>query len=331
LGPSPEDRLLSALLCLRESDAPAARAALDSGPLPRDEPLVHDAERRLREAQEARREAVEERREQALARYHLALRDGREGGDPERLARRIGRLLSEDADVLTADEVQELRRLRDERLAEASSLRGPSLDELLRPNALEELPAGRVRLRYDFAEPRPGGFDRGAWIADRQGYVALRYARSDEELLATPGPSLVLREPVRVQNDAIDVRLRLAHQPDAPAELVLLTVAGFHVALCGPRNGRPARCHVDTGDPAQVVARARAGEGREIGLPGPGQPFELRVTVTRARGVVAVEVDGRGRFNAQLPAPRGDLGDRLIALRSFEPVRLLGAVIEVGR
>ncbi len=329
LGAGAEDRLARALLRLREGEPTAAREALNSGVLPREEPLVADAERRVRQALEARRDAVQERRALAQERYHLALREGREGQDPERLGKRIERLLREDAEFLTPDEVQELRRLRDERLAEAAP-KPPSLDDLLRPNVLEPLAGGRVRLRYEFDRPRAGGFDSGAWISDGQGWIALRYALSDDEVLARIGPNIVLREPVQVQNDPIDLRLRFQHRPDAPPELLLVSCAGFHVVLVGSSGGRSARCLVDTGDPAQVVARARKGEGRDVSGPGPGQAFELRVTVSRARGVATIEIDGRRPFDVQRPAPRGDMGDRLIAVRSFEPVRLLAATIEVA-
>jgi hypothetical protein len=329
IGATPDDRLLAVLFRLREGRVRAARDALDAGALPRDEPLVTDAEERLRGALDAGRRAADEEREGALARYRLALREGREGADPARFAKRVEKILREDADLLSADEVTELRRLRDDLLAEVA-LAPPALEELLRPNAHALLSDGRVRLRYDFDAVRPGGFDPGSWIREGQGLVSLRNALSDEELVSRPGPSLVLREPANVHNEPVDVRFRLQPKPGAPPNLLLASVCGFHVVVAAGRVGRPARVLVDTGDPAELVARARAGEGTLAALPAGGAAWELRVVATRARGIVAVEIEGGRVLSEQRPVPRGDLGDRVVALRSFEPLRLLTATIEVA-
>ncbi len=310
---TPDDRLLAVLFRLREGETNAAREGLDAGALPRDE----------------RRGQADGERDAALARYHLALREGREGTDPARLAKRIEKILREDSGLLQADQIQELRRLRDERLAELTPP-APSLEDLLRPNALQVLSNGRVRLRYDFESAKPGGFDPGSWIRDGQGLVSLRYALSDEDLLARPGPSLVLREPVSVQNESVDVRLRFQPKPDAPPDLLFVSVCGFHVVVAAGRVGRPARLLVDTGDPAQLVAKARAGEGTLVAPPRGGPGFELRVVVTRARGIARVELDGRPVVVEQRPVPRNELGDRLVAVKSFEPLRLVGATVEVA-
>jgi serine/threonine-protein kinase len=328
IASTPDDRLLSVLFRLREGETAAARDGLDAGALPRDDPLVADAERRVQEALETRRSLADGERDAALARYHLALREGREGTDPARLAKRIEKILREDAALLESDQIQELRRLRDERLAELTPP-VPSLEELLRPNSFQTLPGGRVRLRYDFAGAKPGGFDPGSWIREGQGLVSLRNALSDEELLARPGPSLVLREPAIVQTEPVDVRLRFQPKPDAPADLLLVSVCGFHVVVVAGKQGRSSRLLIDTGDPAQLVARARArdGEGALIGTRG-GAGFELHVTVARSRGIATVEIDGK-RVVEQRPVPRNDLGDRLISVKSFEPLRLVSATIEV--
>jgi hypothetical protein len=274
-----------------------------------------------------RRQQADGERDAALSRYHRALREGREGTDPARLAKRIEKILREDSGLLQVEEIQELRRLRDERLSELTP-NTPSLEELLRPNTFETLSLGRVRLRYDFAAARTGGFDPGSWIREGQGFVSLRDALSDEELISRPGPTLVLREPAVVQSEPVDVRLRFQPKPDAPPNLLLVTVCGFHVVLAAGKQGRPSRLLVDVGDPAQLVARARAGEGTLVGQPRPGVPYDLRIVVTRSRGIAMVELDGR-RIHEQRPVPRNELGDRLISVKSFEPLRLVSATIEV--
>jgi len=329
IASTPDDRLLAVLFRLREEQTNRAREGLDAGALPRDEPLVADAEERVQRALDERRGQADGARDAALSRYHMALREGREGTDPERLAKRIERILREDAGLLQADQILELRRLRDDRLAELTPA-VPSLEELLRPNAYQVLAGGRVRLRYDFEAAKLGGFDPGSWIRDGQGLVSLRYSLSDEDLLARPGPSLVLRDPAAVQTEPVDVRLRFQPKPDAPPDLLVVSVCGFHVVLAAGRVGRPARLLVDTGDPAQLVAKARAGEGILVAPPRGGPGFELRVLVARSRGIATVEIDGRRIVVEQRPVPRNDLGDRLVAVKSFEPLRLVGATIEVA-
>ncbi|MBL8861786.1 MAG: protein kinase [Planctomycetes bacterium] len=329
LASTPDDRLLGVLFRLREGRTREARDGLDAGALPRDEPLVADAEERVRASLAERRSEAEAVREAALARYRLALREGREGTDPARLAKRIERILREDSGALSAEEVSELRRLRDERLAELAPP-SPSVEELLRPNVFTALGGARVRLRYDLDALKPGGLDPGTWIRDGQGRVSLRYALSDSDLLSRAGPSLVLREPLEVQSEAVDVRFALQPRADAPPDLLLASVCGFHVVIAAGRAGKPSRVLVDTGDPAQLVARARAGEGREVASVRPGVAYDLRVVATRARGVVLVELDGRRVALEQRPVPRNDLGDRLVALRSFEPLRLVTLTVEAA-
>jgi hypothetical protein len=324
---TPDDRLLRVLFRLREGDPSGARDALDSGALPRDEPLVTDAERRVQQALDVRRDAITEQQERARDRYHLALREGREGTDPERLARHVERLLREDASFLTQEEVQELRRLRDDRLAELQPPT-PSLEDLMRPNALEKLPSGRVKLRYDFSSLRLGGFDTGTWIQEGKGVVSTRPALSDEEFVSRAAPNLVLREPLHVQGqgDAVDVRLTFQPKPDARPDLLLVSVCGFHVVTIPGRDGRPARVVVETGDPSSVVAKARALEEKQL-TPRGGQEFELRIQVTRSRGIATVELDGKQLASVQRPV-RTESGNRLVAVRSFEPLRLVSATIE---
>jgi hypothetical protein len=96
------------------------------------------------------------------------------------------------------------------------------------------------------------------------------------------------------------------------------------------KQGRSSRLLIDTGDPALLVARARTrdGEGALIGTRG-GAAFELHVTVARSRGIATVEIDGK-RVVEQRPVPRNDFGDRLISIKSFEPLRLVSATIEVA-
>ncbi len=116
-------------------------------------------------------------------------------------------------------------------------------------------------------------------------------------------------------------------------QLLAVSVCGFHVVLVAGPAGRPARLFVDAADLAQLVAKARAGErtgdGRLVAARGTSA-FELRVVVNRSRGIATVDIDGRQVVVEQRPVPRNDPGDRLVAVKSFEPLRLIGATIEVA-
>jgi hypothetical protein len=326
------DRLLRALLFMREGDVALARATVNGGPLPRNDPLVTDLEERLRVDLEHVQEVQGERRAAALERLRLVRREARDGASGPGQMKRIEGLLADSTEVLTDEEVRELRRLRDDWYA--SRQKGPpepTVASVFGPTILEELTPTRVRLRYVFDTPRVGAFEPGAWIPEGIGWSAVRYAKNDEDLLTRPSPTLFLKEPLRIQSEPLDVRLRLDQRPDTPPDLVLVSCAGFHVAFMFANDGTRGRCLVDTADPARVVARARNGEGKEIGGWKIGSALELHFLARRASGVILVDVDGKRVDEFQRPVPRADPASATLQVRSWQPMRLLSATIEAAR
>ena len=329
---TPADRLLRALFLMREGDVLGARASLNAGPLPRDEALVADIEARLRLELEHLQAAEGERRGEALELLYLVRRENQGGTSGEALEKRIERLLQEYGDVLGDEEIRELRRMRDERFGTSTTPAGDlTAAQVFRPANAEELPGPRVRMRFDFDGATAGAFESGSWIPEGSGWSGLRYARSDEELLSRPCPTLALKDPLRVQSDPIDVRIKFDQLPDAPAELLFVSCAGVHVALSFQADGTKGRCFVDTTDAAAALARSRAGEGKECAGWKPGAPLEVRLLIYRARGVAVVDLDGKRIGEFQKPAPRGDASSSKLEIRSWEPVRLRSVTIEASR
>lgn len=326
------DRLLRALFIMREGDAVRARATVNGGPLPKNDALVTDLEERLRGDLEHVQEAAGERRAAALERLRLVRREARDGSRGDGQVKRIEGLLADSSEVLTDDEVRELRRLRDDWYAQ--NPRAPveaSVASVFAPTVLEELTPTRVRLRYVFDTARAGAFDPGTWISEGIGWSAVRYARSDEDLLSRASPTLPLREPLRIQSEPLDVRLRMDQRPDTPPDLVLVTCAGFHAAFAFTSDGQRGRCVVDTGDPARVVARARNGEGKEIAGWKIGSAIELHFLLRRASGAMLIDIDGKRVDEFQRPVPRADPAQATLQIRSWQPLRLLTATIEASK
>ncbi|MDZ4774868.1 MAG: serine/threonine-protein kinase [Planctomycetota bacterium] len=329
---STSDRLMRALFFMREGDAVRARATVNGGPLPQKDALVTDLEARLRGDLEHVREVAGERRALALERLRLVRREARDGSSGDGQVKRIEGLLSDSTEVLTDEEVRELRRLRDDWYARhLKAPIEPSVASVFAPTVLEELTPTRVRLRYVFDSARAGAFDPGTWIQEGIGWSAVRYAKSDEDLLARASPTLPLKEPLKIQSEPLDLRLRLDQLPNTPPELVLVTCAGFHAAFAFTSDGLRGRCVVDTGDAARVVSRARNGEGKEIAGWKIGSAIELHFLLRRASGAMLIDIDGKRVDEFQRPVPRADPAQATLQIRSWQPLRLLTATIEASK
>jgi hypothetical protein len=331
---SPDDRLLRALFRLRDGDpveeaAASAQAVLNSGPLPRGEPLVADLENRVTSSLRAISSAEGERAASARGKLSLLRRENASAAGRESVRQRAEELIQHYADVLTASELSELRRIRDELFANQKASSREELELAFGPSAVELVAPNRARLRFDFGGPRSGRFEPGAWLPEKGGWAATRYAKSDEDMLAQPAPTFVLREPLRVQSDVVNVRVRIAQPEDSPPDLFVLSCAGFHVLLTGARDGRAARCLIESGELPDAVARARAGTGKEFSGRVAGATHELAVTLNRGRGTLFVDFDGKRIAGGQRPTPRGE--ESSLSVHSFEPVRLLSVTIEAVR
>ncbi len=328
----PSDRLLLALFRWREGDpgsvesARGAEAALGAGPLPSGEPLLAELERRI--AALARVDSPQgERRQRAVEKLRLLRREALESGPREKKLNRIEGVFRFE-DVLHPDELAVVRGLRDALVHEGtpSTLAEFQKAFLLPPDRID-LPAGRQRavLRFDFGAGAPGSFAPGAWGADGIGWVAARYARSDEEMLASPAPKLILRDPLRPQSESLEIHIAFEQPADSPPDLLFVSAAGFHVALV---SGKRPRCLVETGEAAEAVAHARAGSGKAFeGLPR-GRPYELRLVLNRTAGHAQVDLDGKSIIESLQLTLRGDEKSLDFSVRSFEPVRLLKATVD---
>ncbi len=331
---APEDRLLRALFRLRDGEpaeeaAAAAQAVLNSGPLPRGEPLVADLENRVTSSLRAISSAEGERAASARGRLSLLRRENASAATRESVRLRAEELIQHYADVLTPSELSELRRIRDELFANQKASTREEFELVFGPSAIEFVAPNRARLRFDFGAPRSGRFEPGAWLPEKGGWAATRYAKSDEDMLAQSAPTLVLREPLRVQSDVVNVRVRIAQPEDSPPDLFVLSCAGFHVLLTGAREGRAARCLIESGELADAIARARAGIGKEFSGRVAGATHELALTLNRGRGTLFVDFDGKRIAAGQRLTPRGETAS--LSVRSFEPVRLLSVTIEALR
>jgi hypothetical protein len=330
---TPQDRLLRALLDAREGDAAAAKVVFYSGPLPPSEPLVADLEKRMSAALEELQEARGERRKLAEESLHLVRRESQGATDGDALAKRIERLLADFGDALKDDELKELRRMRDERLPKASAA-DLGVADVFKPSTLVELPGNRIRLHYDFSSgQRASAFDPGNWVQDVNGWAALSEAQSDADMLKREAPTLALRDPLRIDKDPIDIRLRFEPIGGSPAELLLVSCAGFQCVFTGARNGAKPRLFVDTGEPVDAVLRARESKGELFaGWNRKGEPVEIHLVLYRAGGRATVEVDGkRVGIEFQKVTPKGDPALAVLSVRSWERLRLLSVVIEATR
>jgi serine/threonine-protein kinase len=343
----PSDRVLVALFRWREAEpgsaeaARAAQAALDSGPTAPDDPLRGELERRIATALAGAEKPETQNRAHAVEKLRLLRR---ETAGREKKLGRIEDLLKQYSGDLSSEELAEVRNLRAELTLEGTPSKLADFVEAFRLPAdrieLSPPPKVRATLRFEFAEGRPTGtFERGEWTADREGWIADRPARSDEEMLARAAPTLVLRDPLRVQKETFEIVLRFEQPGDAPPNLLLISAAGIQVALVGTR--RP-RCLVRTGDAAAAVAHAREDDGKLFEGLDRGATYEMRIGLNRS-GKAAVDlrkigvgkspVEGEWKRVADaIPlASRGDEKELALTIRSFETVRLLSVTIDAAR
>jgi hypothetical protein len=331
----PSARLVLALFRWRDGDgsvesATASQAALDAGTLPSAEPLVADLERRVLQTLSRAQKPEGERRARAEEKLRLVRRESLEPGSREKKLERITNLLTFEKDLLPG-ELAELRSRRDTLVREGTPSTIEDFEKaFLLPRDRIQFPGGRPRavLRFDLGQEAAGTFDRGSWTADGVGWVAPRYARNDEELLSLPGPTLVLKDPLRPQSDSLEISLVVEQLPDSPPDLLLVSVAGFHVILT---SGVPPRCLVETGDAFQALAHARAGQGKPCEGLRRGRRHTLRILVNRNGGRAEVTLDDKTLNMSLLMKPVGDAAALELGVRSFEPVRVVSATVEAAR
>jgi serine/threonine-protein kinase len=327
-----DDPLARALLRFREGDPYGAQAALNSGPLQKG-PLLRDLEARIASFLTQQKSSEGEDRARQLEKLYLLRRDFLSKGNREHARRAADELLAGGGGALQADELADVRRMRDELANESRPSTEQAIASFFRPSEISfsGLNKTRVRMVFNFDRLSAGAFDPGAWTGDGRSWSAAYSAKSDADMFARAAPTLLLGTLLNVQTEDVDVRLKLEQPADSKSDLLLVSVVGFQVVLVGASNGRPARCHVDTLGAEQVVQAARDGAGKEFGGVKPGAAHELYVRVNRASGSAVVELDGK-RIPAQFkPRPRSDPSTASLSIRSFEPVRLLQATVDCAR
>jgi len=332
-GGRADERLVRALFRLREGDPEGARRVFEGEPMPLGDPLVEDLRERLDSALRVRRSDDATRASEAQRKLELLRRERQLGARTRRGY--ADDLLRDFADVLSAEELAEVRALRRELEREGPA----SLDELaalFRPDVgpvsvgnVGSAGSGRVRMGFQFDKSAAGAWEPGAWVPDGRGWTRGKAARSDADLVARPSPRLLLREPLSIE-DTLQVELVIEEPDDVDPELLVISVAGFHIALHTPRTG-PARCLIGTGDALAVVRDARAGGGKRFAGLDRGQPFTLVLRLNQARGTVDVTLDGVEIARTLLPSPRGESGSASLVVRAYEPVRLVAVTIEAAR
>ena len=331
----PEDRLLLALFRFNDGRAEEARRALLSGPLPERAPavdLVDDLNDRVLEAIERQAESRKEREERVGDLLLRTLDEGSGERSPDTVLRRIKVLLEDYGDVAPVRERrQELLDLRDRLVRSRGAGSEEELRRAYRPAELELPRPSRARLRYAFDGHDAGAWDRGEWRFDGRGWSLPRGTPSWPDLLEQRGPRLALREPLDLGTGNFVASFTI-EQPDEPPALLLLSVAGFHIAFSGP--GLPggdgeARWLVGMGTADELVQRVRRGEGTlDPELLARGGRHTIELVAYRGSGRLDLQLDGRALRGFSPTAPTSS--ELAVLVRSWEPVRLVAFELEAN-
>ena len=337
------ERLVRALFRWREGDLATAASLLPLGEFadPELDLLAEDLVRRLARALEDRDLDREQRLEQAQAIERLINRVAGGGSvhprDVAETIERIDRLLSEYADLdYVRRREPELRFLKT-RLSESAPVVRPEDFETTfgAESALLDSGQRRVRMEFAFDEATWGGpWSHGDWVVAGNGWEAPGVSSREQLLLEPRWPRLVLREPVDL-DQPLSVELEI-QQPrsSGPPQLLLLSVAGVHVALGGDGEGQAARLAIASGgtqELAELLSDLLDG-GRGAAAPAleRGGTHRVRVELTRGRGRAEVYLDGVLIGQEDRPRPSGEPGTASVVLRSLEVVRLVSAEISAG-
>jgi len=336
-GSGAEDTYLHALWLASEGRPSAADELLREGPLPEGagwpERLL-DLRLMVSDALDAEAEAARSREEEAT--YLLGLLT-------EERIEVSGRWAMESVETLLADyaDVPAVREARPRLLALRAELRsreeaaGRRGAEANYAGASVDFPAfDRVRVGFELARADAGALRRGDWVFDGRGWSPQVRATSWDDLTAREGPTLALVSPLDVDAGSFQALLVWEGEANAPPQLLIASVAGFHVALVGtglPGGEGRARWLVSTAGLDDLARRVAAGEGESVpGLLAHGSPHRLVLGGTRRSGRLSIELDGKPVGRVHLAAP--ELGSTpVVQVRAWEPVRLLRLEVEAQR
>ncbi len=335
----PADRLARVALRFYEGDVEGAAAVLAAGAYPGLEDVAADLRLRISRRRRGLAAQEGERLAEAERLYNLvkreALREHSHRRDAEQALVLVEELLRDYFDLeFVRSREKELRELRRTlRPAQQTPELDDALTRLYAADQVELLLGGRVRLEYSFdGADASEAWSRGDWRYDGQGWSAPGLRSREDLELDTRWPRLVLGPPLDLSSGVVDATLTF-EQLDAsgPPRLLLVSVAGVHVALAGAEEARDSRFDVATGREglATLVATVPDGAGEPfVGLRR-GARHVLHVELRRGRGRVRVSLDGREVATRNLSPPEpGEPGSASIVVRSLESVRLLRVELE---
>jgi hypothetical protein len=332
---APDERLMLALFRFHEGRVEDARRTLRDGALP-DEGIAGEVAVDLLLRVGESIDLAEERRRDREAdaeRFLEVVSEDWIRREPARVLKYIEVLLSDYEDL------PRVRARRQELLSLRGSLGGQSrrageaaFREAFGPDRVLLPRYDRVRMEFAFDGPDAGAWELRDWVFDGLGWRPERNADTWTALERSSGPRLILKPPL----DAAELTLVLDVEQSAeagPPQLLVVSAAGFHVALAGVGlpggDGRP-RWLVGTGTLGELLLALQRGEGTPVAsLLEPGRRHRLEIEGRRRSGILKLAFDGRllGDVHPSPPNPTA----LSIEVRAWEPVRLRGAILEGGR
>ena len=335
---TPADRLARVALRLREQDVEAAVAALASGAVTGLEPLAADLRARIADESHGLAALEGQRVAEADRLYNLVKREVRRERSHTRDAREALALVDEllrdylDLEFVRA-RAEELRAIRARlRPAEVVPAAREELDRLYAPDVIGDVPDG-VRLTYAFERADPSSaWSRGEWRYDGLGWSSPGLRALVELAQDTRWPRLVLGPPLDLSVGRLDATFAFEQLESAgPPRLLIVSVAGVHVALAGAEEARVPRWGVASGREGldELIGDVPGGAGEAFAGLARGGRHELSIELRRGRGRARVLLDGRELGVRTLSPPTlGEPGSASIVVRSLEPVRLLNVELE---
>ncbi len=327
-----EQRLAFAAFALHDNRLEDARVALRpdlflDGPLAA---LETDLEGRVFDSIEGKKRVLESRVEEARGHLALVFDRDRQGRSRSNVIVRINRLIDDYSDIPDVrDRLVELRSLRDELRARPTR----TVEERLRtdygPTSLAFPRLGRVELDFAFQSKNVGSWQHGDWRFDGAGWLNGHETHGWASFAEQRSPRLILTEPL----DASKFDLRVEFDEyEGPPQLVVVSIAGFHVALAGPGlpgSGQRSRVLAGTGDFDDFLAGLRKGEGTVVpSLLRSNESHVLELSGYRAGGRLSVVFDGRVLEEVRRRVPADP--NVSVDIRAWEPIRLRRVRLELA-
>jgi serine/threonine-protein kinase len=324
----PRDRLLRVLFRYRDGDVQGALSALRSGALAREEfpELAAEIERRLRQSATAFAEEQSARLAEAKTLYNLIVRTHGEAKDREFLVLRIDDLLARFGDLEWTQSVRaELEAWRTALATPAAPVVTETFAERF-SGAEVSIDDGRAKVAWTFGVRADGGFSSGDWLLDADGWRASGLRARDDLFAAGRWPAVSLAAFANFDRE-LECEVEFVQpKSSGPPRLFVLSFAGWHVAIGGPREGgERARWRASSGSLAELVDGVFAGRGRPLDPLAVDTTHVLRVRLTHKRGRIEVTLDGKLLGEESGLRPSDVPANAELSVRSLEVVRLVRA------